>query len=138
MDTRLDNILKTMNFNVNDYIDELRTKYKEKLNGYIYIPTDKFNSMEIGGYVKYVDSKGNIKNGGILIDFANTNIHKNVNKYIFPDYVPDPIEYDKIKLLLKGRNNKMWHVSISNKYIFYKSHRTVNDKFRDLFLSYIK
>ena len=43
-----------------------------------------------------------------------------------------------MRLLLKNSTNNFWKISFIHNYIFYKSHKTKNDKFKNLFLKVAK
>lgn len=129
---RLNEILKYVNNDINIYIDELKNKYKNQLIDYDYIPTDQFHKMKVGGYVKYIDYRGEYKNGGILVDIIGTDIHKKT----ITNELPKEVKYSEIILVLKNiKDKKINKMYLQNKYIFYKPHKSKREKFNELFIS---
>jgi hypothetical protein len=97
-------------YNYNKRIDELMIKYSKQLEKYTYINNDEIDSLIIGGYIKYIDLYNNLFWGGLLTKIDKNFIYmKKDNKYI------------KIK---KFKN-----------IIFYRKHRTENDKTREIFVT---
>ena len=97
-------------YNYNKRIDELMIKYSKQLEKYTYINNDEIDSLIIGGYIKYIDLYNNLFWGGLLAKIDKNFIYmKKDNKYI------------KIK---KFKN-----------IIFYRKHRTENDKTREIFVT---
>ena len=103
----------------NEYVNELMIKYKKELEDYKFINGIDIKNILEGGYIRYVNLDGELRYGGILIKKKNND---KINKTIF---------------ILKNTNGKVWKVSYKKNYIFYKKHTTINDKFRDLFISSI-
>ena len=95
-------------------ISKLKNKFKNFLEEYELV-TD-INDLKCGGYVRYITLNENLKFGGILLKISkNEDLMEN-------------------KLLLKNMNNKIWNINFNNYYIFYKKHKTKNDKFRNIFI----
>jgi len=130
----IDELLKDYRPNINNYVNEIMTTNAKELKDFKYIPNDCITKMKLGGYVKYVNKDGILRNGGILVNFEGTDFHIKHNKFIEPNYVPKPIKYEFVKLVLKS-NGKFLRISITKNLIFYKGHVTLNDKFRDLFIT---
>ena len=103
------------NINNEISINNLYEKYKEQLKDYFYI-NDEIDNLKLGGYVRYVNLNEELRFGGILIAII------------------DKSDLFKMKLVLKNTTNNIWKISYINNYIFYKNHKTKNDKFRNLFL----
>ena len=97
-------------YNYNKRLDDLITKYSSQLEKYNYIIKDEIDSLIIGGYIKYIDINNNLHWGGVLVKIDSNYI-----------YLKKDNEYIKI--------NKFKNI------IFYKSHRTRNDKYRELFVT---
>lgn len=113
-------LIKNIDFNDNnEYINELINKYSKELEDYKYVNGKDIKKILVGGYIRYINLDGDLKFGGILI--RKDNIKK----------------ISKTMLVLKNSKGKIWKVSYKRNYIFYKKHTTINDKFRDLFISSI-
>lgn len=97
-------------YNYNNRIDMLIKKYSPQLEQYNYIMKDEINTLIIGGYIKYIDINNNLNWGGVLAKIDNDYI-----------YLKKDNEYIKI--------NKFKNI------IFYRNHRTRNDKYRELFVT---
>jgi hypothetical protein len=111
-------LIKSIDYNNNNkYIDDLIKKYEKELEGYKFINGGDIKNILIGGYIRYINLEGELKYGGILIKKKDED---KISKTIF---------------ILKNTNKKVWKVSYKKNYIFYKKHTTINDKFRDLFIS---
>lgn len=97
--------------------EKWRTKYTEELKEYIFIPTqDDFKKyVKKGGYIRYVNLKGELKWGGIFVNLVQGK--------------------RTIKINLQNKTYKRWLISWNKNYIFYRPHRTSNDKLRELFVS---
>ena len=77
--------------------------------------------LKIGGYIRYINIYDEtFKFGGILIGIINKN------------------DILKTKLIVKNYSNNIWSINYIYNYIFYKKHKTKNDKFRNLFLKVAK
>ena len=106
----IDNIITQdeWEYNFNKRIDELITKYSKQLEKYDYI--NNINNLIIGGYIKYIDLNNNLHWGGVLAKIDKNFIYmKKDNKYI--------------------KINKFKNI------IFYRNHRTQNDKTREIFVT---
>jgi hypothetical protein len=97
-------------YKYNKRIDELITKYSSQLEKYNYIIKDEIDSLIIGGYIKYIDVNNDLHWGGTLTK---------IDEYFI--YLKKQNEYIKI--------NKFKNI------IFYRNHRTRNDKFREIFVT---
>ncbi len=97
-------------YNYNKKLDDLITKYSHQLEKYNYIIKDEIDSLIIGGYIKYIDINNNLNWGGVLAKIDSNYI-----------YLKKDDEYIKI--------NKFKNI------IFYRSHRTKNDKYREIFVT---
>ena len=97
--------------------EKWRSKYTEELKEYIFIPTqdDLKKYVKKGGYIRYVNLKGELKWGGIFVNLVQGK--------------------RTIKLNLQNKTYKRWLISWNKNYIFYRPHRTSNDKLRELFVS---
>ena len=97
--------------------EKWRTKYTEELKEYIFIPTqdDLKKYVKKGGYIRYVNLKGELKWGGIFVNLVQGK--------------------RTIKINLQNKTYKRWLISWNKNYIFYRPHRTSNDKLRELFVS---
>jgi hypothetical protein len=101
-------------------IEEFDKKYSEELKEYTFVDYDDFLlNVRKGGYIRYVNLNGELRWGGILIKVDNLETR-------------DPL------LNLMNTNKRIWQVKFSKNYIFYKKHKTYNDRLRDIFLSYIE
>ena len=97
--------------------EKWRTKYTEELKEYIFIPTqdDLKKYVKKGGYIRYVNLKGELKWGGFFVNLVQGK--------------------RTIKINLQNKTYKRWLISWNKNYIFYRPHRTSNDKLRELFVS---
>lgn len=98
-----------------DYINIIFQKFSNLLVDYTYISED-YDNLKLGGYVRYINLNEELRFGGILIAKEN-------EEDIF-----------NTRLVLKNTTNNIWKISLLHNYIFYKSHKTKNDKFKNLFL----
>ena len=108
----IDNIITQdeWEYNYNKRIDDLITKYTKELEKYNYIIKDEIDSLIIGGYIKYIDIYNNLYWGGVLAKIDKNFIYmKKDNIYI--------------------KINKFKNI------IFYRNHRTENDKRREIFVT---
>ena len=108
----IDNILSQdeWEYNYNKRLDDLITKYSSQLEKYNYIIKDEIDSLIIGGYIKYIDINNNLNWGGVLAKIDSNYIYlKKYNEYI--------------------KINKFKNI------IFYRNHRTKNDKYREIFVT---
>ncbi len=97
-------------YNYNKRIDNLILKYSNQLENYNYIIKDELNELKIGGYIKYIDTNDNLIWGGVLVK----------------------IEGD---LIYTKKDNNIIKINKYKNIIFYRNHRTQNDKYRELFVS---
>ena len=126
MNTRLKEIDDIVNSikSQNDYeleieekIKSFKEKFSNELEGYEHVPSlFKFYSMKPGGYVRYVNLKGQIKYGGILVKAFESEDKSEFNK--------------KNLLLIQNSNSKQWVISWK-KIISFKSRQ--RDNLRNLF-----
>ena len=98
------------------YVNKLKIKYKDELDEYKFIDGNNIQKMKEGNLIRYVNLKGELKWGGILVKIENKE------------------KISKITLTLRNTKNKLWKVRFNNYYIFQKKIKTKNDKFRDLFM----
>ena len=93
-------------------------KYPDLLNNYQLI-TDKnsLKNCKNAGCIRYVNSKGEIRYGGILLKIYN------------------PPDSDVTFLLLKNTNNHKWNISWERNIIFYKDQVKKGDNLRNLFVT---
>jgi hypothetical protein len=106
----IDNILTQdeWEYNYNKRLDKLILKYSNQIETYNYIIKDELDDLKIGGYIKYIDTNDNLIWGGLLAKIDD--------KFIYMKK-----DYNIIKI------NKYKNI------IFYKNHRTQNDKYREIF-----
>tara|TARA_B110000902_G_C14105452_1_gene512265 strand:+ start:94 stop:441 length:348 start_codon:yes stop_codon:yes gene_type:complete len=97
-----------------DYID--LNNYPELIDDYIYIEDEKnLEDINNGVYIKYINNKLELRQGGILTNIVN----ENGSYYL---------------ILLQKKYNKCYKVSFNKNYIFQKKNK--NDMIRELFLKY--
>ena len=92
---------------------------KTELDKYIWIESlEDYNEIKLGGYVRYVNFKNELKWGGILVKktVKKSGIHM---------------------MALINTNRNIFNISFERNYIFYKKHVSPNDKTRELFISYL-
>ncbi len=106
----IDNILTQdeWEYNYNKKINKLILKYSNQLDNYNCILKEEIDDLKIGGYIKYIDTNDNLIWGGLLVKIDATFIYMKK-------------DYNIIKI------NKYKNV------IFYRNHRTQNDKYREIF-----
>ena len=112
---------------INDFIDNIITqdewenefnkrfelicnKYKVELEDYEYINKNKINNLKIGGYIKYINTSDELFFGGALVKITSEYIYMKKDNII--------IKINKFKNI-----------------IFYRKHRTRDDKFREIFVT---
>ena len=102
----------------NNNIDKLMIVYSGELEDYRpIVDSYDYDNMDVGGYIRYVDSNNEIKWGGILL--------KKIKK--------NNIDY----MVVANSQMKCITVSFYRNTIFYKKHTTASDKNRKLFISYL-
>ena len=108
---RINNNNKMVDTLLDDYINILISKYN--LEKYKYIDDVKlFSLLPLRGSLKYINKYTNeLRQGGLLIK-----IYKKNNKWYG---------------IIKKMNNRKYHVSFANNYIFYIESQTHNKKVRD-------
>ena len=97
-------------YNYNKRIDDLIKQYSSQLEKYNYIIKEDIDNLIIGGYIKYIDTNNDLHWGGVLAKIDSNYI-----------YLKKDNEYIKI--------NKFKNI------IFYRNHRTKNDKYREIFVT---
>lgn len=93
----------------NKNINNIFIKYGDKLLNYTLINKNEIDYLKTGGYIKYINNLEDLIFGGILI---------NINSNFITTKKDD--EFIKI-----NKNNM----------IFYRNHRTLNDKTREIFIT---
>lgn len=97
-----------------DFID--LNDYPELINDYIYIEDIKtLKEVSYGVYIKYINSKLELRQGGIFTNLVN----ENGTYYL---------------ILLQKKYKKFYKINFDKNYIFQKKSR--NDMVRELFLKY--
>ncbi len=97
-------------YNFNKRIDYLIKKYSIHLEKYNHVIKDEINNMIIGGYIKYIDNNDNLYWGGALAK------------------IDDNFIYMK-------KENELIKINKFKNIIFYRNHRTRDDKFREIFVT---
>lgn len=106
---------------INIKIQNFKKQYSEQLEDYEYVQNlFEFNNLKLGGYIRYITFNNKFRWGGILL---KKHYDKKTNRNL---------------MIVANKNYKRNIVSFDNNYIFYKSHRTLNDNYRKLFISYLK
>jgi hypothetical protein len=96
--------------NYNKRFDELINKYSNELEYYNYIKKDQINKLVIGGYIKYINMDDILLYGGALMKIDS-----------------DYLYMKKDEIIMKI--NKYKNI------IFYRKHRTQEDKTREIFIT---
>lgn len=109
----IDSLIEENNFN--EIVKSIKKKYEIELHQYEYIDGNNTSYLKLGGYIRYVTFEEELKWGGILVKIENCN------------------EISKLKLYLKNTSNKVWKINFNRFFVFYKNHKTRNDKLRGLF-----
>jgi hypothetical protein len=135
MDDILFQIGKNNEKNNKDYINQLYKTYP-LLKDYTYININNLESMDQGGgYIVYVNCKGELKNGGLFIKLINY-VPKIKNPLLL-SLSEQPNNYVcAIRLRLK-LYDIMYNLSLTNNYIFYKKKKSRSDQIRVLLLDSI-
>ncbi|VVU94790.1 hypothetical protein CPAV1605_515 [seawater metagenome] len=103
-----------------ELIDSFKEKYEEELKDYNYVDYDDFLlNVRKGGYIRYVNLDKEIRWGGILIKIEDLETR-------------DPM------LTLMNTDKRQWKIKFSKNYVFYRKHRSYNDRLREVFLSYLE
>lgn len=107
----IDNIItqEEWEYNYNKRINDLILQYSKELENYNYIMKEEIDDLKIGGYIKYIDINNNLIWGGPLIKIDEQFIYM--------------------------KNNNIIKINKFKNIIFYRNHRTQNDKYRELFIS---
>jgi hypothetical protein len=96
--------------------------YSSELEHYTLIDNVKeLYKLPLGGYIRYINSDNEIRWGGALIKIT---LEKK-----------DNITYNYIHILDSHKN--ITKVCFEKNIMFYRNHRTSNDKLKDIFISYI-
>lgn len=107
---------------IKNKFNEYKNKFKEELDGYVEILNlEDLYSLKSAGYIRYINLKGEIRYGGILIKIFKTESEDEFNK--------------KNLLLLKNSHGKKWSISWEKNFIFYKYQTKKGDNLRNLFIS---
>jgi hypothetical protein len=108
----VDNIINQDDWetNYNKRFDELIIKYNNELEYYNYIKKDQINKLVIGGYIKYINIDDMLLYGGALMKIDS-----------------DYLYMKKDEIIMKI--NKFKNI------IFYRKHRTQEDKTREIFIT---
>ena len=108
----VDNIINQdeWEINYNKRFDELINKYSNELEYYNYIKKDQINKLVIGGYIKYITIDDILLYGGALMKIDS-----------------DYLYMKKDEMIMKI--NKFKNI------IFYRKHRTREDKTREIFIT---
>ena len=102
--------------------NEYKNKFKDTLNGYVEILNlEDLYSLKSAGYIRYINLKGEIRYGGILMKVFKTESEDEFNK--------------KNLLLLKNSHEKKWSISWEKNFIFYKHQTKKGDNLRNIFIS---
>jgi hypothetical protein len=108
----VDNIINQdeWEINYNKRFDKLIIKYNNELEYYNYIKKDQINKLVIGGYIKYINMDDILLYGGALMKIDS-----------------DYLYMKKDEIIMKI--NKYKNI------IFYRKHRTQEDKTREIFIT---
>lgn len=107
-------ILRYSNNDIQEHVNYLYKKYNDLLKEYEFI--DDIKNLNCGGYIRYINLNDELRFGGILLKvIENDDIMEN-------------------KLFVKNTMGNTWYINFKNNYIFFKKHKTKNDKFRNLFI----
>ena len=107
---------------IKNKFNEYKNKFKEELDGYVEILNlEDLYSLKSAGYIRYINLKGEIRYGGILIKIFKTESEDEFNK--------------KNLLLLKNSHGKKWSISWEKNFIFYKYQTKKGDNLRNIFIS---
>tara|TARA_Y100000768_G_scaffold388581_1_gene385351 strand:- start:119 stop:676 length:558 start_codon:yes stop_codon:yes gene_type:complete len=118
LENKISNYSETQDDENDNIINEIFNMYSQYLQEYEFI--DDINNLKLGGYIRYINSNKEFRFGGILLKIKNKEDILNT------------------RLLLKNTTNNLWEINFINNFIFYKKHKTKNDKFRNLFLKVAK
>ena len=100
-------------------IESFEKKYGKELEEYTYVGYDDFLfHVRLGCYIRYVNLNGELRWGGILIGIEDLDTR-------------DPL------LKLMNTNKRIWQIRFAKHYVFFKKHKTYNDRLREVFLSYL-
>ena len=109
---------KEWEYHLNKKINKLIKKYSSELEDYVFIKDlNSYKNVKLGGYVRYFNLDNKFRWGGILIKKYKSN--------------------DLNLMILKNSNNKTNIISFEKNFIFYKTHTTLADKNKKIFLSYL-
>ena len=101
-------------------IKDFKETFKKELKNYNFVDYEEFLlTVRKGGYIRYVNLNKELRWGGILIDIEDLETR-------------DPI------LTLMNTDKRKWKIKFSKHYIFYRKHRSYNDRLREVFLSYLE
>ena len=108
----VDNIINQdeWEINYNKRFDELINKYSNELEYYNYIKKDQINKLVIGGYIKYINIDDILLYGGALMKIDSNYLYMKKDDIIM-------------------KINKFKNI------IFYRKHRTLEDKTREIFIT---
>jgi hypothetical protein len=112
------NIIMDLEINTNKYLAKLIKKYKNELNGFIYLPDINYIIQQKKIFIRYISVKGLLGFGG----FYNKVIKKN----------------NKFYILLVNQNKQFWEISFDDNFIFYKNIENNNDQKRNFFTDLLK
>ena len=97
------NNAKLKNYN---YVCQMFKKYKEQLTDFSYIDVDNFKKLKLGGTLRYINIRGEIRYGGLLTGIENDET------------------YETLKFIIRKQSGKFMKISFERNYIFFRPRRT--------------
>ena len=89
-----------------NYVCKLFKKYKTELEDFTYISSDSLHKLKLGGTLRYVNIRGEIRYGGLLTGIKGDD------------------SYETMKFVIRKQNGKFMQISFERNYIFFRPRRT--------------
>lgn len=88
------------------YVCKLFKKYKSELEDFTYISCNSLNKLKLGGTLRYVNTNGEIRYGGLLVGMKGDEL------------------FETMKFLIRKLSGKFMEISFEKNYIFFRPRRT--------------
>lgn len=88
------------------YVCKLFKQYKSELEDFTYISCNSLKKLKLGGTLRYVNTKGEIRYGGLLVSIKGDE------------------SFETMKFVIRKQNGNFMQISFERNYIFFRPRRT--------------